>query len=120
MKKQWGTSFLSFIFSVMVVSYIVLLAFRFIPVYVENYIVSSILESLPSEFQRKELNDSQIINMIERRLDINNVKSVSSKEFRILREGNGTIVAVEYKVPVKIIADIEMVADFSESIEMGH
>lgn len=95
-------------------------AVRLAPAYLENYRVSSVLESLKTEQDLGKRSRLEVITLLLNRLDAINVNNVSQDDLIITRSFEKTIVSISYSAHIHFLANIDFVVSFEEQVEVVH
>jgi hypothetical protein len=117
-KRQQGLTFISWLVILVVVGFFVLIALKVTPVYMEHFSVKAALESLKNEplISRKPV--SEIRKMLNRRLDMNSIYSLTKDQILIDRRGGVTTVRIKYEERRNIVGNMSLVMSFDDSIEL--
>ncbi|MCU7845840.1 MAG: DUF4845 domain-containing protein [Candidatus Thiodiazotropha sp. (ex Monitilora ramsayi)] len=117
-QRQQGLTFISWLMILIVMGFMVMVALKITPVYLDHFAVRESLESLKSEplIGRKQI--SEIRKLLMRRLDINNIRHLNKDDFTIRRSGGITMVQVKYEERREIIGNLSLVMTFDDSIEL--
>ncbi len=89
--------------------YVALLA---APTYIEAYSVGDVLNSLKKEYDLKEKPREEIYNIIRKRLEVNDIKSVQKEDIKIQKTANDVSVSVEYEARVPLFANVALALSF--------
>jgi Tfp pilus assembly major pilin PilA len=116
-KPQRGMTTISLAVLVMVIVFFATLGIKLFPVYLEHFNVVQSLKSLKEE-ERTGLAVGEIISLLDKRFQINDVTSVKRENVKVARQGDKRSVTVAYEVRRPVIANIDLVVSFSDSIEM--
>lgn len=112
--RQCGMGLLGLLVLLAVLSFVVLIGSRLLPVYMENFEVSSILKSLETELTGRDASRSDIRDTMNRHFQVNNIHSVMRDNVVIASVSDGTQVVIEYEVRVPLVANLDAVAHFRE------
>ncbi|MEJ2590362.1 MAG: DUF4845 domain-containing protein [Candidatus Thiodiazotropha sp.] len=117
-KRQQGLTFISWLVILVVIGFFVLIALKVTPVYMEHFSVKAALESLKNEplISRKPV--SEIRKMLNRRLDMNSIYSLTKDQILIDRRGGVTTVRIKYEERRNIVGNMSLVMSFDDSIEL--
>jgi len=96
-----------------------LLAIKLFPIYMEHYNVSSSLQSLQRDEGDALHQGESAKRRLLRRFSINDVSHVSSKNISVTREANKEVVTVQYEVRKPLLANIDVVVSFNDSISLA-
>lgn len=117
-EKQQGLTFISWLVILIVAGFMVMIALKIIPVYLEHFAVKQSLESLKNEpfVSRKPM--TEIRKLLLRRLDMNSINSLGKDEIAIGRTGGITKVTIKYEERRDVIGNLSLVMTFEDSIEL--
>lgn len=117
-QKQQGITFISWLVILVVLGFMVMVALKITPVYLDHFAVKKSLESLQSEplIGRKQLKD--IRKMLLRRLDINNIRHLNKDHITIKRSGGITRVEIKYEEKRDLVGNLSLLMSFDDSIEL--
>lgn len=121
LKRQRGMTAIGVIIVLGLIAFFTLLVLRLAPPYLENFNVASSLKSLQQETGIKDKTAAEIRSLLQRRFDINDVENVKRDHVTIEKNRKSGLltVAVTYEVRVHILANIDAVIAFSDSIELA-
>ena len=121
-KHQYGFFRLSLLLTIAVISCIVMLIMKLGPVYLGNYLIQQILASLVQEGKmlKQDSSDPQheLYNMLEKRLDINEISRITVKNINITNEANGFAVRVKYDAQVHLVGNIDALIHFDDATQV--
>ncbi|MEJ2405709.1 MAG: DUF4845 domain-containing protein [Candidatus Thiodiazotropha sp.] len=117
-KKQQGLTFISWLVILSVAGFLTLVGIKVAPVYIENYAVKSILESVKNEPFAARKSVRELKTMILKRLDINNIRTLTRDDISIKREKSKTIIRIAYEERRHIFYNASIVMVFDESVEL--
>lgn len=115
--KQKGMTGLGWVIVLLLIGFFILLGLKIIPVYLNNYKVTSVLESLPNDPEMIGLGPGRLRKMVVRRLDINMVK-LEPDDILIEKVGNALRVTVGFETHKKFTKDIDIVIYYDKSVEV--
>lgn len=117
-RKQQGLTFISWLVILIVLGFMVMVALKITPVYLEHFTIKESLNSLKSEpfIGRKQI--SEIRKMLVRRLEINNVRHLKKENVSIKRSGGVTTIVIKYEQRRDLIGNLSLVMSFNDSIEL--
>jgi hypothetical protein len=117
-KKQQGLTFISWLVILSVAGFFVLVGIKVAPVYIENFAVKSILESVQNEPFAARKSMRELKNLVLKRLDINNIRTLTRDDISIKREKSKTIIRIAYEERRHIVYNASIVMVFDESVEL--
>lgn len=118
LKSQQGMTAIGWIIVLGLIAFFVLLALRLTPGYLEFMTVKGSLESLHNEPDITQKTPAEIRSMLGKRFDINDVKSISSKDVKVESQSGRLRVWVDYEVRVPVLGNVDAVTTFQDEIEL--
>ena len=119
LKRQQGLTFISLVFILGLIAFIVLLGLKIGPIYLDHSKVVSALSEIEKTPDIEEQSEAEIRNSLSKRFDINYVADVTQKDITIIRHGSYVKVAIEYEVVRKIAGNLSVLVEFNDVIEVG-
>lgn len=116
--RQRGMTVTGWLVVVLIIGIFAAVGMKIGPVYLQNYTVKNILESLKDEPLITQKTPGMVTNMIMRRLDINGVYDLSKKNITIKKSPGIMQVSIDYNVQKQIIGNLEALMTFSDKIEL--
>jgi hypothetical protein len=117
-RKQKGLSGIGWLLVISMVTTLLLAAIRIGPIYMENATVKAALRSLKEKADIQDDSAAEIATMLQRRLDINNVKDIGRDNIVIKKDPSSLLVAISYEVRKPLMGNLEIVATFDEELEL--
>ena len=120
--RQRGLTAISMVVVIVVVLFFALIAIRLVPVYLDNYKVSSHLHRLAADSNIATMSDKEIVQTLLKRLDLDDVDNVKEEDIFIEHgtKGRGSLVlAVEYEVRKPVMGNVDIVVSFVDEAEGG-
>jgi 5,10-methylene-tetrahydrofolate dehydrogenase/methenyl tetrahydrofolate cyclohydrolase len=90
-----------------------------VPLYLEFGKVASTLESLKVQPNITQLTKSEIIKIVRKRFDINDVDSVDPKLIKISKDKGVMKVGINYERREHLVGNVDIVAIFDKHIEVA-
>jgi hypothetical protein len=115
MKQQAGLSLLPVFFGILITGLVVLLIFKIGPLYLEHYGVISSLKSLEKEIGISQKSNTELMTLLKKRLDINDVRRVTYKDITIKKQSQQTTVRVAYEVQVPLVSNVDLLITFDDT-----
>lgn len=122
--KQQGAGLLSWLLVIIIIAAAIALTVKLAPIYVENYMIKRILESVREESVNvKEHGASPDANQnmrdfILHRLEVNNVHHVTSNNITLSNTATSTNVRILYEVRIPVIANIDAILHFDNTVQV--
>lgn len=119
LKHQRGLGMLQWALIIAIAGFFLLFAFKVVPLYAENRYVESALRSLVSGGEKiEEMTDAEITKKLNNFYMINNVRSEGpTKNIKIEREAEKTLVTVDYETRVPLMYNIDLVLVFKNHLD---
>jgi hypothetical protein len=106
------------VFVALIAGVFVLAAIRLTPVYLEYMKINSSLEAMKTDLDGSNAGPAQIRTSLERRFDIEGVRSIKPTDMEIERTANGYRVQADYEGRASFIGNLYFVVDFDKSVEV--
>ena len=116
-QRQQGITGIGWLFILLVIGFTVLVVLKVFPMYTEYFSVKTSLTSLEKE-SLVGMDKAKIREMLMKRLDINDVKRAGKDDIEVTIGSGFVNVTVEYEAREPLFANISIVAEFKESIEV--
>ena len=119
--KQQGLARIAWLLLIIIIFSVVWLFIRLLPIYMNNYNVSSVLESLTTELDlRQEQNRityrNDMVIVINKRFRINNITGVPIENLELKRTAEGMVVRLPYEERVHIVGNIDAILSFDDEV----
>lgn len=102
------------------IAFFTLLILNLLPPYLENMKVKAALESVARQPDVGALPREEIITMLQRRFDIEDVRRVElNKDLKIEANNRNKVIRVAYQVQVPLAYNISALLAFDNSVEVG-
>jgi Tfp pilus assembly major pilin PilA len=118
MRRQQGMTLIGMVFVAIIAGIFVLAAIRLTPIYLEYMKVDAALDAMKNDLDGSNAGPGQIRTSLERRFDIDDVKSIRSRDVVIERSANGHTVKADYEGRTPFLANVYLVVDFKKSVEV--
>ena len=119
MRKQQGMTLIGMVIVAFIAGVFVLAALRLTPVYLEYMKVDSALKSMKRDLDGSNAGPAQIRTALQRRFDIDDVKSLTPRDVKIERTANGYRVQAAYESRTSFVANVYFLVDFDKSVEVA-
>ena len=117
--RQRGMTAISLAALLILLGFIVLIALKVLPIYLDHFKVKSHLQTLANDAATESMSADEISKTYFKRLDIDDVENVTPENFFVEKSDSGsTLLAVEYEVRRHIFANIDVVVSFEEEAEV--
>jgi hypothetical protein len=96
------------------------LFFKLFPAYMEDFEISSQLDSAAHEPGAKDFPPDAIISSIEKRFEIEDINNViPSRDVKIVPEGNGVAIDLNYSVEIEMMGNANVILYFKHHVPVG-
>jgi len=117
-KRQDGLTVISILFIIALLGTAVFLTFRLVPIYLEHFGVVSSLKSMEEEPDMHAKSPGELLEMLRKRLEINDVKRVTKEDILIKRQQGDTRIQVTYEVQIPMVSNISLLVTFDNSVTL--
>ena len=114
--SQKGMTTTSALFTLFIVGFVLTVAFRLAPHYLDNRIIQSAIDQV-GESDINGKSNSQIRRKIADFFTINNIRDVDVRKVVIDREDSGTQISLDYEKRIEMFGNVDVVLKFSNSYE---
>ena len=116
--RQQGITAISFIVAAAFVGAFAFAGLKVMPFYLEQMKVTSILGDVKRDMDGNAPTIVKIRDVIAKRLDIEMVTGIKTKDFAIKKSGSGYTVMAQYENRAPYIANLYLVVVFDEQVEI--
>ncbi len=114
MNKQRGATFVSWVFLLALIGFLIMLGIKLFPVYYKGFTTQKIVEEIAIEMQNKKPNKKQLWQSIDKRININSVYGVTKDHFVYEKNKDSVEFGLDYEVRVPVIANLDAIAKFDQ------
>jgi hypothetical protein len=118
MRRQQGMTLIGMVIVALIAGIFVLAAIRLIPIYLEYMKIDAALDAMKVDLDGSNAGPGQIRTSLERRFDIDDVKSIRSRDVVVERTANGYMVRADYEGRAPFIANVYFVVEFDKAVEV--
>ena len=118
-KYQQGITIYGVAFILLLIGFTEFTILKLFPVYMENFTISSSLESLEKDPEQQYMGVMAVRGALMKRFGMNNVTQAGSDDISITREGQTSYVDVNYEVQVPFIKNISLLVTFANHAEVS-
>jgi hypothetical protein len=117
-RRQSGVSVFSFVLIAAMVGLLGYGALRLAPIYMTQMSVRSILNTLKLNNDGQNANAAQVKSELGKQLDIEMISFPHVRDFVVQKTDEGLVVSVAYEERVPFVANVSLVAEFSNKVEI--
>lgn len=117
--QQDGKSTKTVFFGLVVAGILLLLLFKLTPVYMEHFAVVSSLKSMEEEIGMRTKSPNELMRLLQKRFDINDIKRITQDDVTIKRQGRSTLITVAYEVQIPLVSNIDLLISFDNTASLN-
>ena len=117
MKRQQGVTAVGWLIILSLIAFFVFLGLKLFPIYLENFNVQGSMNSLAKETGLHKKTKAEIRRLLNKKLNINNIRSIKKKDIKISKRGKIVTVTVDYSVTTPLMGALTLLAEFHEEAE---
>jgi len=119
MNRQRGASGLVMLVMVLFFGSLLTLLLKLGPAYMDDYTIQEALEGLSDTKGLSEMGPAEVRSHINKRLSVNNVRTLSSESITVNKDGDRVLIVVDYEVRSPVISNIDAVMHFKHAYDMS-
>ncbi len=118
-ETQRGATFWSLMFFLAVFGFFLFLGFKLLPVYLDDFKVSSAMDSLAKQSDIGAMSKAGVAEALRKRFDIDSVTSVDVNRYlKVEQRGPKKIIRLDYQVTVPLMLNVSALLDFEHTREV--
>ena len=117
--KQQGLTLISILLILGLIAFFTLLTLKIVPIYMDHGKVVNALKALEASTDIETKSEYEIRDSLNKRFNINYVYDVTQDDIKVIKHGSYLKVTIEYETVQKIVGNLSVLAEFSDSIEVG-
>jgi len=111
-KNQYGLTIISWLVVLVFLLFQAVIAMNVLPVYITDSSVKNIMEVLPTDPKAQSLAPRELKVLVAKRLRMNSVYDVDSKNVTVKKGRSVNIVTIEYEPRGKLIGNLDYIVSF--------
>jgi len=115
--QQQGATVVGMIFIAAGIVFVVVLALKLVPAYIEYATIQNHLRELARAPDTRTATPAEIRSAFGRRAQIDDIRAISSADLDIARDGGDVILSASYETRIKLVGNISACIDFEPSSE---
>ncbi len=115
---QKGMTAIGWLLVLGLIAFFTLITLRLVPAYMEFAKVASVLESLQKESGITRKTRGEIIALISKRFDVNDVYKVDPKLVKIVKDKGVLKVSINYERREHLVGNVDVVTIFDKQVEV--
>lgn len=117
-RKQRGMTLIGWVIVLAIIGVFATAALKILPIYLENYKISSVLAGLKSEFSGKDASREDIRGYLSRRFDVESIRAIKTKDVEIKAQGDSFRVRVNYDSRTTFIGNLDFIVTMDKAVEV--
>lgn len=117
-QREKGVTFTGWLIILALIGFFVLLGLKVVPIYLENYTVKDIVQSLKEEPLITKKSARDVKKMIVHRIDINGIYDLPSEKVIVKKRPGVMRVSIDYTVQKNMFGNLDILVTFSEKVEL--
>jgi hypothetical protein len=118
-ERQQGITAIGFIMLAALIGIIGFAGLKLTPVYLENMKVKTILSDIEGELNGQNPTSTKIRSAIGKRLNIEMIYNLKTKDFKIAKTSAGFRVRAQYRREVSFLGNLYLLAVFDDAVEIS-
>ena len=118
-KKQSGASMIGMMVVLLLGVAILTLAFKLLPLYMDNWTISKALEQVAQSENAERLSDREIVSKVQNQLTVNGVRNFDTKHLVVTRDKGRMHLVADYEVRTPIVKNIDAIVSFKNRFEIA-
>ncbi|WNO08014.1 DUF4845 domain-containing protein [Teredinibacter sp. KSP-S5-2] len=120
-KHQYGLSSLGWLVVLSLVGFFLLCTFRLGPAYIDDRMIKGVIVSVAeANPDLHSMSKMEIKSAIQKFLTINSVRGEASKNIKIVKRADRTLINNRYEVRVHLFANIDVVMNFEHQLDSSN
>jgi len=115
---QKGMTAIGWLLVLGLIAFFTLITLRLVPAYLEFGKVTSVLESLKNEPGITAKTRGEIIKMVSKRFDVNDVYDVDPKLVQVKKDKGVLKVSINYERREHLVGNVDVVTTFEKQVEV--
>jgi len=115
---QKGMTAIGWLLVLGLIAFFSLITLRLVPLYLEYSKVASVLESLQNEPGITDRSRSEIVSLVSRRFDVNDVREVDPRTIKVSKDNGILTVSIDYERRQHLLGNVDVVATFDKKVEV--
>lgn len=118
-ETQRGMTVIGMLLLLIVIAFVVLIAMKVVPMYIQYFSIKSTIESIRKEPQLAQMSTQDIQNAIQKRFDIGYVDNITARDLKIRNENRGRVLDLEYQDERELFYGLSILLKANESIPLN-
>lgn len=116
--RQRGMTPIGWVLVFLLIAFFALIALKLVPIYLQSFSVGSVISDLKNEPGIGAMTSREITSIVQKRLDVNMVTSVSADDIYVDKLGDKMTISADYEVRESMLGNVDIVVSFNKSVEV--
>lgn len=117
-RRQQGLTLIGFLIVLSLAVFVAFMGMKIVPVYIDHYSVIQAMKGVQKEPGIATATPGKIKDLFFRRLYVSYVDGIEAKHVKVIRS-NGRTLQVKYDVQKQMVANIDILIHFDDSVILG-
>ena len=121
--KKWhhqkGMTAIGWMLVLGIIAFFTLITLRMLPLYLEFSKVAATLESLKEQPNIGQQTKSEIIKIVRKRFDVNDVRNVDPKLIKVSKDRGVMKVGIHYERREHLVGNVDIVTTFDKQVKVA-
>lgn len=114
--KQQGVTFIGLMIILAIIAFFTLITLKVLPLYLDDWKVSSLLEDLRQEPLITQKSPAEIRTLITRRMKIGYVDHIKNDQFEVEKKDGKLTVSIEYEYRTNVAGNLDIIGSFKHEV----
>jgi Domain of unknown function (DUF4845) len=114
--RQGGMTLISFLLLMGLLGVCAVVAMRVVPIYIDHYMILSTVESLQQDRELGSKSREEILDLLRKRWDINNIDDVTTANVKIERDDGKLKLNLRYDVIRPVLGNLDVLVHFDDVV----
>lgn len=115
-QRQEGMTLISFLLLLALLGFCAVVVVRVAPIYIDHYMIRSTLQSLESDRDLRSKSREEILELLRRRWDINDIDDVTTGNVKLERDEDTLRLKLRYDVVRHVLGNLDVVVRFDDVV----
>lgn len=116
--RQRGASMTGIFVGLVIVGFIAMMGIKLVPHYLTFMTVKSFMDDLQQDHALVNKGARAIASAIGKKLDINDIRTLNERDFKVERTRVGYDVSIDYEIREPLFANLDALLTFSHQVEL--
>lgn len=117
--RQEGWTMWSLMFTLLILGTIAWIGLKIVPLYMDNSTIRTALKTLQNDRSLADASYDEIYELIDKRLDINGIRTIKEDDIEFVEEENYTQVRIDYEKRLPLVSNIDIILTFKNHVNLA-